>query len=117
MTLKLMRWLIMLGLIAAALTCQAETKAFQLAIKDHLFTPDRIVIPAYQKVRLIIHNQDDVAEEFDSFALNREKAIFANRRATIFIGPLAPGEYSFFGEFHPVSARGVIIVEANSDVD
>jgi plastocyanin len=115
--LRLVLVLGLLGLVAATMPCQADTKAFQLVIKDHVFTPDSIVIPAYQKVRLIIHNQDDVAEEFDSFDLNREKAIFANRRATLFIGPLAPGEYSFFGEFHPVSARGVIIVEAEADVD
>ena len=117
MNVSPLRWLTMLALMLVALVCQAENDEFHLVIKDHVFTPDRLTIPAFRKVRLIIHNKDDVAEEFDSFDLNREKAIFANRKATIFIGPLSPGEYSFFGEFHPVSARGVIVVEAESNAD
>ena len=48
---------------------------------------------------------------FDSFSLNREKVIFAQRKATIFIGPLKPGEYEFFGEYNPNTARGTVIVE------
>jgi hypothetical protein len=33
------------------------------------------------------------------------------RKATIFIGPLRPGKYPYFGEFHPETAQGVIIAE------
>jgi len=29
----------------------------------------------------------------------------------IFIGPLPPGRYPYFGEFHPETAQGLIIVE------
>lgn len=28
----------------------------------------------------------------------------------IYIGPLSPGRYDFFGEYHPNSAKGVVIV-------
>jgi hypothetical protein len=27
------------------------------------------------------------------------------------VGPLAPGRYEFFGEFHPNTAKGVVIAE------
>lgn len=82
---------------------------FTLELKNHLFYPSLIEIPANQKVKLIIHNLDPTPEEFDSFELNREKVIFAGRKATIYIGPLKPGTYSFFGEYNPNTARGAVI--------
>lgn len=82
---------------------------FQLVIENHLFIPAEIVIPANQKVKLVIHNQDQTPEEFESYELNREKVIMGNHKAVIFIGPLAPGEYPFFGEFHPDTAIGKVI--------
>ncbi|WP_232787890.1 cupredoxin domain-containing protein [Paraglaciecola sp. MB-3u-78] len=96
------------------LFCQsllAAVAEYQVQLKDHLFFPSQITIPANQKVKLVIHNQDDTPEEFDSFSLNRDKVIFANNKATIFIGPLQPGEYDFFGEYNPNTARGTVIVE------
>ena len=89
----------------------AETPAFTLRIKDHLFDPSRLVVPANVKFKLIIDNQDPTPEEFESFELNREKVIIGGQRGTVFIGPLRPGEYPFFGEFNPKSAQGVIVAE------
>lgn len=82
-----------------------------LMIKDHRFSPAELKVPAGKKVKLIVDNQDATAEEFESHELNREKMISGNRKANIFIGPLSPGRYPFFGEFHEDSAQGVIIVE------
>ncbi|WP_448211005.1 cupredoxin domain-containing protein [Colwellia sp. MEBiC06753] len=90
---------------------KAKTKEFKLTIENHVFTPSSLTIPANEKVKIIIENKDDVAEEFDSFDLNREKVIFAKKQATIYVGPLSPGVYEYFGEFHPNSAKGQIIVE------
>lgn len=89
----------------------AAVTEYQIQLKDHLFFPSQITIPANQKVKLIIDNQDTTPEEFDSFSLNREKVIFAKSKAKIFIGPLKPGEYDFFGEYNPNTARGTVIVE------
>jgi len=89
----------------------AAVTEYHIQLKDHLFFPSQITIPANQKVKLVIDNQDNTPEEFDSFSLNREKVIFANRKATIFIGPLKPGEYDFFGEYNPNTATGTVIVE------
>ncbi|MEC7470869.1 MAG: cupredoxin domain-containing protein, partial [Pseudomonadota bacterium] len=49
-------------------------------------------------------------EEFDSFALNREKVVFGQAKANLFIGPLPPGRYPFFGQYHPTTAQGEVIV-------
>jgi len=65
--------------------------------------------PANTKVKLVVINQDPTSEEFESYELNREKVIMGNSKAVIFIGPVPPGEYPFFGEFHPNSAIGKIV--------
>ena len=88
----------------------AKRTEYVLELKDHLFFPAVLTIPPNEKVKLIIYNRDSTPEEFDSFDLNREKVIFAHKKAIIFIGPLPEGEYQFFGEFNPNSAKGTIMV-------
>jgi hypothetical protein len=101
--------------IAAVLTAGAAHAAgepeFALTIRDHRFTPAETRIPAHLKVRLVVENQDGAPEEFDSHALNREKVIPGKAKATIFIGPLAPGRYPFMGEFNAATARGAVVAE------
>ena len=99
---------ILLFLPMAALAADAE---ITLTIKNHYFSPAEVRVPAGKKIRLVVDNQDASAEEFESFELNREKVIAANSRGFLFIGPLAPGRYPFFGDFHQQTARGVVIAE------
>jgi plastocyanin len=82
-----------------------------LTIKDHQFIPAEVKVPAGKKIKLLVSNQDSTPEEFESHELNREKLIAGNGKATIYIGPLAPGKYPFYGEFHEKTARGVIVAE------
>lgn len=89
----------------------AATEEIELIIKDHLFFPATLEIPAGQKVRVRIINQDPTPEEFESFELNREKLVVGNGQTVVFIGPLEPGEYPFFGEFYPKTAQGVVVVK------
>lgn len=96
----------------------AERQEFPVVLKNNLFYPAKITIPSNQKVKLVIDNQDDSIEEFDSFTLNREKVLFPQQKSVIYIGPLSPGHYAFFGEYHPNSARGVVIVnEADTEAE
>ncbi len=90
---------------------QAEKPLIEINIEQHLFVPSEITIPANTKIKLRIHNRDTTPEEFESWELNREKVIMGNSTATIFIGPLPPGIYPFFGEFNPKTALGKVIVE------
>jgi len=92
------------------LSFNAASKEYLIILKDHLFYPSQITIPANKKVKLLIENQDSTPEEFDSFDLNREKVLYPNRKSIIYIGPLSKGYYKFFGEFSPNTARGVVIV-------
>jgi hypothetical protein len=87
----------------------AETPEFELTIKGHLFYPAELVVPANVKFKLLVANEDATPEEFESYELNREKVVLGNSRTFIFIGPLQPGEYPFFGEFNISTAQGKII--------
>jgi len=89
----------------------AEVPVYQIVIRDHLFFPAELAIPAGQKIKLLVLNQDPTPEEFESFELNREKVIKGMHKAVIFIGPLNPGRYPYFGEFHPETAQGMIVAE------
>lgn len=89
----------------------AEVPTFTIEIREHLFYPSQLVIPANTKVKLIVINRDSTPEEFESYELNREKVIMGGAKAIIFIGPLISGDYPFFGEFNPKTAQGMIRVE------
>jgi hypothetical protein len=98
------------GLFITAWAHAAEPE-FTLVIKDHKFQPAELKVPANQRVKLIVHNQDKTPEEFESKSLGREKVIPGGTKASIFIGPLKPGRYSFVGEYNEATANGVVIVE------
>ena len=89
----------------------ALEKVYTLVIKDHQFNPAQLDVPAYQKIKIIVENQDPTPEEFESFPLNREKIIPANSKGIIFLGPLKAGSYKFFGDFHQQTAQGVLVAK------
>ncbi|MBL4804900.1 MAG: cupredoxin domain-containing protein [Alphaproteobacteria bacterium] len=89
----------------------SEDGVYTIVIKDHKFTPEEIRVPAGEKIKLVVDNQDPTPEEFESDDFRREKIIAGNTQATIFVGPLKPGKYHFFGEFNLDTANGYLIVE------
>jgi plastocyanin len=91
------------------LSAKAADLEITLVIENNRFQPATLTVPANQKIRLLIENRDATAEEFESHSLNREKLISGKSRAAVFIGPLAAGRYTFFGEFNPSTAQGVLI--------
>lgn len=100
-----------LALALSPLFAIAADADVTITIKDHKFTPAEVRVPAGKKIKLIIDNQDATAEEFESHELKREKIIAPRSKATVYIGPLKPGSYPFFGEFNQATARGVVIAE------
>jgi len=82
-----------------------------LTIKNHQFVPAEISVPAGKKIKLVVNNLDSTPEEFESHQLNREKVIAGNAKSTIYVGPLSPGKYAFWGEFNMSTARGVLVAE------
>lgn len=105
------QWLAFLTLCSLSTVALAGPPVIEIEIKDHLFFPDEVRIPADTKVKFLVKNLDPTAEEFESYELNREKVIAGHSEAIIFIGPLPAGEYPFFGEFFPKTAQGKVIAE------
>ena len=99
------------ALLMVVTPVQAADDEFSLVIENHQFEPAELTIPAGKKVKLIVENRDATPEEFESHDLNREKVIAAKSTATIFIGPLKPGRYTFVGEYHEKTAKGTIVVQ------
>jgi plastocyanin len=102
------------ALAAGTLLCTAAHAAepdVLLVIKNHRFEPAEVKVPAGQRIKLTVHNQDATPEEFESHSLNREKVIPGGAKASIFIGPLKPGRYTFFGEYNEATAKGAVVAE------
>ncbi|MBF0504627.1 MAG: cupredoxin domain-containing protein [Candidatus Omnitrophica bacterium] len=86
----------------------ADQNPYIIVIKGHQFAPSQLMIPAGQKIKLTVDNQDPSPEEFESYDLNREKVVSGNKQIIVFIGPLKPGTYRYFGDFHKKTAEGII---------
>jgi len=89
----------------------AAADDYEIVIREHRFEPSVLEIPAGQRVKIVVRNLDATAEEFESYELRREKIIAGNSTAIIYVGPLKPGTYSFFGEFNLATAQGRLIVK------
>jgi plastocyanin len=103
---KVLFTILMLPLLA-----MAADEVYTIQIQNHRFTPAELTVPAGKKIKVLVENKDATPEEFESHELNREKVIAGNGKATIYIGPLAPGKYPYFGEFNMDTAQGVIIAK------
>jgi plastocyanin len=104
-------WFVAVCWLLAMSAAGAEEATFKLTIRNHRFEPAELMVPAGQKIKLEIKNLDATPEEFESHELNREKVVPANATVVIFVGPLKPGRYPFFGEFNKDSAKGVLIAK------
>lgn len=105
-----MKKILMLVLLLP-MTGMAADADFTIVIKDHKFQPVELAVPAGKKIKLLVENQDPTPEEFESYPLNREKLVAGKSSTTVYIGPLEPGRYPFFGDFNQATAQGVIVAK------
>jgi len=107
---KLVAVAALLALMVGAPPARAD-EPLQLEFRDHRFVPDRLVAPAHVKFVIAVKNSDNTADEFESTQLNREKLVPPGQTVKVFLGPLEPGTYKFFGDFHQDTAQGVLVVQ------
>ena len=96
--------------LASAMPALADDPSFPIAMKNNQFMPSEVQIPAGVKVRLLVHNDNQTVSEFESNQFHREKIVPPGQEITVFVGPLDPGSYEFFDDFHP-STRGHLIAK------
>jgi plastocyanin len=97
----------------AAVHAYAAADEYTLTIKNHVFEPKELKLPAGKKVKLLVVNQDATPAEFESKPLGRENVIAGKSTSTVNLGPLKPGRYDFVEEYHETEtgAQGTIVVE------
>jgi hypothetical protein len=79
-----------------------------LILQNNRFTPNAVTVPAGERLRIEIKNQDGTPAEFESSDLRVEKFIAAGGHITVMVGPLKPGTYKFFDDYHPDTAFGTL---------
>ena len=102
-----------IALCIAAAQAFAATDEVTLTIKNHVFEPKELKLPAGKKVKILVVNQDATPAEFESKTLNREKVIPGKSTGVINVGPLKPGRYGFVEEYHEneAGAQGTVVVD------
>src|SRR5271163_4514125 len=96
--------------LAAAAPALADDPVVTITLKDHQFQPSEVPVPAGVKVQLLVKNEQQVTAEFESHSLHREKIVTAGGQITVPVGPLNPGSYEFFDDFHNAT-RGHLVAQ------
>jgi hypothetical protein len=95
---------------AFAAPALADDPSFSIVLKNNQFVPNEVQIPAGAKVKLLVRNENAAPSEFESVQFHREKIVPPGQEITVFVGPLDPGSYEFFDDFHP-ETRGHLVVK------
>lgn len=98
------------GAAAAALAAAETLPSFTVEVRDGVFKPKHLEIPAGRRVKIELVNHGPGPLEFENDEMHIEKVLAAGARSFIVLPALAPGRYEFVDEFNPVS--GVLEVRA-----
>ena len=103
-------WVVALSIFASTSSALADDPSVPIVIKNNQFMPGEVQIPAGVKVKLVVHNDNQTTSEFESNQFHREKVVGPGQEITVYVGPLDPGSYEFFDDFHP-QTRGHLVVK------
>jgi plastocyanin len=102
--------LALLLVVALSAPALADDPVVTITLRDHQFVPSEVPVPAGVKVKLVIKNEQAVTSEFESTSLHREKIVSAGAEISVYVGPLDPGSYEIFDDFHR-ETRGHLVVK------
>lgn len=104
---------LMLASLATAwsLSAAAGDSDYTLTLKNHQFTPANMVLPKDTRLKLTLINADKTPAEFESQDLGFEKIVPGGGTISVYVGPLGPGEYSFFDEFNQDESTASLTVK------
>jgi plastocyanin len=103
-------WAMAFLALAAAAPALADDPNYAITLRNNQFMPSEVQIPAGVKVKLIVRNENPTTSEFESIEFHREKVVTPGQEITVFVGPLDPGKYEFYDDFHQ-QTRGHLIVK------
>ena len=97
-----------LALSGLAATVARAADPVTLTLKDHRFTPSQVTVPAGERFRIEVVNQDATPASSKAATCAFEKIVVPGGKITVNAGPLKPGTYKFFDDYHPDLATGTI---------
>lgn len=112
MSVEARRLLAFAGISLTLVAPQAAADPLTLVLKGNRFIPSAIAAPAGERLQLEIKNEDATPAEFESHDLRVEKIIVPGGQISVRIGPLKPGTYKFFDDYHPDTANGTLTVKS-----
>ena len=109
--IPLIRALLLVFLLAFTSAVHAEGSTVQLRFENHRFTPQTLTVAAGQPLAITVTNAANETIEFESFKLNRERAIAPGETITVHLPALSPGSYDFYDDFHQNVPEGTIVAQ------
>ena len=97
------------GLVTAV--ARADNSAIELRYEDHRFAPANLTVPAGEAVTIRVVNASNETIEFESFRLNREKAVQPGEAIAVRLPALNAGSYDFYDDFHQDVPQGSIVAK------
>ena len=102
---------LLLALAGAPAHAAEELPVFKLDVRDGVFEPATIEVPAGKRFKIEISNVGKSAIEFESKDLRQEKVLAPGAKSSVVINPLKPGTYTFFDEYHMDLPKGKIVAK------
>jgi hypothetical protein len=99
------------ALIAAPARAADEFTVYKLEVRDGVFEPATIEVPAGKRFKIEISNVGKGPIEFESKDLRQEKVLAPGAKSSVVINALKPGTYTFFDEYHMDLPKGKIIAK------
>jgi plastocyanin len=94
-----------------ATVAAADDASLALRFHDHHFEPQSLSVPAGKALVIKVANDSQETIEFESFKLNREKALSAGETITVRLPALSAGAYDFYDDFHQDVPEGTIVAK------
>lgn len=89
----------------------ADLLTFHVTAKDGRLSPERIEVPAGQRIKLTLKNEGPGPIEFENLDLRVEKVLAPGGTSFVVTPKLRPGNHEFFDEFHPDTGRMWLIAK------
>ena len=103
--------LLLVAALAFPAAVHAEGDMVQLRFENHRFAPQNLAVAAGQPFTIKVMNAANETIEFESFKLNRERAIAPGETITVHVPALSPGSYDFYDDFHQDVPEGSIVAK------
>ena len=102
---------VLFAIVASPAHAAEEMPVYKLTVRDGLFEPATIEVPAGKRIKIEISNVGKGPIEFESKDLRQEKVLAPDAKSSVVINPPKPGTYTFFDEYHMDLPKGKIVAK------